>query len=349
MIVATHYQRAGAGLTLALLALFQPGVGWSQGTVKHDHFLQSSTEPDLKIHVRERLPAGADPAEIEEAVLFVHGATFGGDTFDLELEGYDWMTQVAERGFAAYYVDLRGYGQSTRPPAMSDPPLRNEPFARADEVVGDIGDAVDFIRGRTGADKVNLVGWSWGAVTTGMYTARNNDKVDRLVFYAPIHSEQAPAWVERMAVSGDLEQMKDVGAYRSVDAEQAADIWEEQIVPANKAEWREEEVFETWFEALLTAEPEGADVVRAPNGVLVDSWEIHHARPVYDASQIKVPTLVIRGDADKESTLEDALGLFEKLGAEEKLFVTIGGGTHFISLEKRAPLLIAEVQAFLER
>ena len=51
----------------------------------------------------------------------------------------------------------------------------------------------------------------------------------------------------------------------------------------------------------------------------------------------------------RSSTLEDALGLFEKLGAEEKLFVTIGGGTHFISLEKRAPLLIAEVQAFLER
>jgi hypothetical protein len=55
MIVGTHYQRAGAGFALALLALFQPGVAWSQGT--------------------ERLPAGADPAEIGEAVLFVHGAT----------------------------------------------------------------------------------------------------------------------------------------------------------------------------------------------------------------------------------------------------------------------------------
>jgi pimeloyl-ACP methyl ester carboxylesterase len=349
MTEGMHHRRTGAGIVLALLALLPPGVGWSQGTVKHDHFLQSSTEPGLKIHVRERLPAGADPAEIEEAVLFVHGATFGGDTFDLELEGYDWMTQIAQRGFAAYYVDLRGYGQSTRPPAMSDPPLKNEPFARADEVVADISDAVDFIRERTGADKVNLVGWSWGAVTTGMYTARNNDKVDRLVFYAPLYSGQAPAWVERMAAPGDLGQMKDVGAYRSVNAEQIGDIWAEQIVPADKAEWREEEVFETWFDALLTAEPEGADAVRAPNGVLVDSWEIHHARPIYDASQIKVPTLVIRGDADRESTEADARGLFEKLGAEEKLYVTIGGGTHFVSLEKRAPLLIREVQAFLER
>jgi pimeloyl-ACP methyl ester carboxylesterase len=349
MTVNMHYGRIGAGFALALLALFQPGVGWSQETVKHDHFLQSSTAPDLKIHVRERLPAGADPAALEEAVLFVHGATFGGDTFDLEIEGYDWMTQVAERGFAAYYVDLRGYGHSTRPLAMSDPPAQNEPFARAEEVVADIADTVDFIRARTGAAKVNLIGWSWGAVTTGMYTAANNDKVDRLVFYAPLYSDEEPAWVAEMAVPGDLDQMKDVGAYRTVNADKIADIWEHQIVPADKAEWREEEVFDTWFETLLTAEPAGTDAVRAPNGVLVDSWEMRHARPVYDAGQIKVPTLIIRAEADKESTLEDALGLFEKLGAEEKLFVMIGGGTHFISLEKRAPLLIAEVQAFLER
>jgi pimeloyl-ACP methyl ester carboxylesterase len=348
MIAATHYQRASAGIALAL-ALLQPGVGWSQGTVKNDYFLESSTVPDLKIHVRERLPAGADPAALEEAVLFVHGATFGGDTFDLEIEGYDWMTQIAERGFAAYYVDLRGYGHSTRPPAMSAPPAKNEPFARAEEVVADIADTVDFIRERTGADKVNLIGWSWGAVTTGMYTAANNDKVDRLVFYAPLYSDAEPEWVAEMAAPGNLDQMKDVGAYRTVNADKIADIWEHQIVPANKDEWREEEVFDTWFDTLLEAEPAGTDAVRAPNGVLVDSWEMRNARPVYDASQIKVPTLIIRAEADKESTLEDALGLFEKLGAEEKLFVNIGGGTHFISLEKRAPLLIEQVQAFLER
>jgi pimeloyl-ACP methyl ester carboxylesterase len=345
MIMGTHYQSATAGFAFALLAFVQPSVGWSQGTtVKQDHFLQSSTEPGLRIHVRERLPADADPAEIAEAVLFVHGATFGGDTFDLELPGYDWMTQVAERGFAAYYVDLRGYGHSTRPAAAG-----NQPFARAEEVVADIGDAVAFIRERTGADKVNLLGWSWGATITGMYTAANNDKVDRLVLYAPLYSDEEPEWVEQMAAPGNLEEMKDVGAYRMVNAEKVADIWEHQIIPVDKAAWREEKVFDTWFDTLLTAEPKGADAVRAPNGVLVDSWEMRHARPVYDASQIKVPTLVIRGDADLESTQSDALGVFDKLGAEEKLYVTIGGATHFVCLEKRAPQLIEQVQAFLER
>jgi pimeloyl-ACP methyl ester carboxylesterase len=251
---------------------------------------------------------------------------------------------VALRGFAAYYVDLRGYGHSTRPAATG-----NQPFARAEEVVADIGDTVDFIRERTGADKVNLIGWSWGATITGMYTAANNDKVDRLVLYAPLYSDEEPEWVAQMAVPGNLEQMKDVGAYRMVNAEKVAGIWEDQIVPADTAAWREEKVFDTWFDTLLTAEPEGADAVRAPNGVLVDSWEMRHARPVYDASEIKVPTLVIRGDADRESTLHDALGVFEKLGSDDKLFVTIGGATHFVCLEKRAPELVEQVQAFLER
>ena len=184
-VIITDLKMPGTVDGLALLAAVPSGPGWGQqATVKQDLYLQSSTAPDIKLHLRERLPAGADPREIRDAVLFVHGATFGGDTFDLELPGYDWMTQIAQRGFAAYYVDLRGYGHSTRPPAMSQLPSKNEPFARAEEVVADIGDTVDFIRERTGADKVNLIGWSWGATTTGMYTAAHNDKVDRLVLFA---------------------------------------------------------------------------------------------------------------------------------------------------------------------
>ena len=232
---------------------------------------------------------------------------------------------------------------------MAEPPEKNEPFARAEDVVRDVADAVDFILERTGADKVNLIGWSWGAVTTGMYTAANNDTVERLVLYGPIYSEEDPGYVENMADPGDPDRLKAIGAYRTVSAVGARERWEEQIVPDDKDAWREEDVFQAWFDALLATEPEGAEAVRAPNGVLVDIWEISHARPIYDASLIRVPTLVIRGVADQNSTHEDAFGLFEKLGAEDKLYVVIGNGTHFVSLEKQAPLLIQEVQAFLER
>ena len=348
--IRTYCRHIAVGFALTLLALVQPGSAWSQGsTVRNDHFLQSSAEPDARIYVRERLPGNADPALLKKAVLFVHGATYGGDTFDLQIEGYDWMTQVAERGFATYYLDLRGYGRSTRPPAMSQPPEKNEPFSRAEDVISDIGNAVDFILARTGADKVSLIGWSWGTVTAGMYATGNNDRIDRLVLYGPVYSAENPKWIERMADPDNPEELKAVGAYRTVNAERARERWESQITPDDKAAWREEKVFQAWFEALLATEPKGAEVVRAPNGILVDVWEIRNARPIYDASLIEVPTLVIRGDMDRNSTHADAFGLFKKLGAAEKSYVVIGNATHYVSLEKRAPRLIQQVQAFLER
>jgi pimeloyl-ACP methyl ester carboxylesterase len=98
------------------------------GRVVNEHFVQSSADPAARLYVRERLPDDSTPGELDEAVLFVHGSTYPGDTFDLELAGYDWMTQVARSGAAAYYVDVRGYGRSTRPPAMSQPPRRTRRF-----------------------------------------------------------------------------------------------------------------------------------------------------------------------------------------------------------------------------
>ena len=318
-------------------------------TTMADHFIASSVDADARLHVRERLPAGTDPGQLTRAVLFVHGASYPGGTFDLEIDGYDWMTQVARRGFAAYALDLRGYGRSTRPAAMSAPSDQNAPFSRAENAVVDVADAIDFIRARTGADQVDLVGWSWGTVISGMYAAEHGDTLKKLVLYAPVYSHQDPEDGAWLADPANPDQLKPLGAYRTVDLTQAAERWASQIVPEDKSEWREDEVLQTWFDRLLATEPEGAEAVRAPNGVLVDLWEIFHARPLYDAQRIAVPTLVIRGGADTDSTHEDAFGLFERLGSADKQYVVIGNATHFLSLEKRAPLLIGQVQAFLER
>jgi hypothetical protein len=37
-----------------------------------------------------------------------------------------------------------------------------------------------------------------------------------------------------------------------------APLYDEEILPDDKSAWREEEIFETWFQTLLATEPEGA-------------------------------------------------------------------------------------------
>src|SRR5947207_447906 len=87
-------------------------------------------------------PAASGPVRI---VLFVHGATFPSEAgFDLDLPGGSWMDYAASRGFDAYLVDVRGYGRSTRPAVMEQPPLDNPPFADHRDAVRDISAAVDF-------------------------------------------------------------------------------------------------------------------------------------------------------------------------------------------------------------
>jgi pimeloyl-ACP methyl ester carboxylesterase len=56
---------------------------------------------------------------------------------------------------------------------------------RTETAVKDVGAAVDFILKCRGVSKINLLGWSWGTSIMGWYTVQNNDKVIRLVLYAP--------------------------------------------------------------------------------------------------------------------------------------------------------------------
>lgn len=332
---------------MTALALAAPAHAATTSTT---HMIQSSADADVRLHVRERAPAG-DAAANGEAVLFVHGATYPGHTFDTALaDGPSWMARLAEAGYRVYAMDQRGYGRSTRPAAMQAPAEDNPPFARAEDVISDMGDVIDFIRKDSGDERVDLVGWSWGTVTGGMFTARHGDRIDRLVLYAPVYRHDNPAWTEKLADPEAPSKLADVGAYRTVTRTQADERWAAQIDADDPAAWRDPAVFSRWYDAMIDMAPGEAedDVIKAPNGVLVDLWEIFNGRAVYDASKIEVPTLVIRGDDDPTATDADARGLYAALGASIKRYVVIGDGTHFLNLEKHAPQLYAETLLFLD-
>ena len=117
-----------------------------------------------KTELREVINALPYLVRSGQVVLFVHGATYPAETaFDLDLpNGGSWMNHVAERGHDAYLVDVRGYGKSSRPPAMRAAPDQHPAFATTQEAVQDVSAAIDFILKRRKVKKLNLVGWSWG-------------------------------------------------------------------------------------------------------------------------------------------------------------------------------------------
>jgi len=314
-------------------------------------YLIDSIDAGIQLHMREKFMANVGKVPGEKIVLFVHGATYSSvPGFDIPLPGYSWMDYLAQRGYVAYCLDIRGYGGSTRPPEMDQPPSANPPIVRAEVAIKDITAAVEYIRKKHEVDKINLLGWSWGTVTTGMYTSRHNEKVNKLILFAPVYSVKHPA-AQRFEdpVNPGQPNLK-IGAYRFTKAEDAVKRW---LTSVKSADWIDPQARETWVKLILESDPTSwqrtPPSLRSPNGVLVDIYYIFTERPIYEASQIKVPVLILRGDADTESLDADARGLFQKLtSAPYKRYVLIGDGTHFINAEKNRWQLFQESLLFLD-
>ena len=122
----------GLFLTGAAVLVVAPGYAQSQKIVMEEMMVPSS-DPDIEIYVRNKHPADMTAFRPDRTVLYVHGATYPASTaFDLQLGGTSWMDYIAARGYDVYLLDLRGYGKSTRPKEMSQPPEANGPIVRGD-------------------------------------------------------------------------------------------------------------------------------------------------------------------------------------------------------------------------
>lgn len=310
---------------------------------RSEHFLiDSSQAPDERIHLQEKTADG-EPAAAGKAILFVHGATYPGVMFDVP--GSSWLDHAVADGYTAYAMDIRGYGASTRTLALDAPARDNPPFARAESAVADIADVVAFIRERSGVETLDIVGWSWGTMTTGMYAAGAPGTINRLVLFAPVFCCHRPDRIAALADPTDTSQLRGLGAYRTETADQARERWGAEITATDPSLWRDPAMVDTWFAAMLENEP--GDAVRAPNGVLIDLWEAFNGRARYEAGDIEVPTLVIRATEDATAIRADGLTLYDRLGSVHKQYDEIGHGTHFLLLERRAPQLFDRVSRFL--
>jgi len=146
-------------MVMFVLAASGPSYAASKVKIATETFLIDAVDPGIKLYVCNKHLPGKKVFPADTIVLFVHGATYPSETaFDIALPGGSWMDYVAERGYDAYLVDIRGYGRSTRPASMDAPPDQNPAFADTADAIKDVGAAVDFISKRRNVNKINLIG-----------------------------------------------------------------------------------------------------------------------------------------------------------------------------------------------
>jgi pimeloyl-ACP methyl ester carboxylesterase len=289
-----------------------------------------------------------------ELLLLVHGARVPGvASFDLPVPGGSLAADLARRGFVVYVMDIRGYGESTRPAAMAEPPDGIPPIVRSTDAVRDIGAVVDLIRTRTGRSRVSIFGWAVGGQWAGFYTTLQARKIDHLIMLNALYGADTPqplvghgSDLEDAAHPGRLSRA--VGAYRCNAASSLLTGWDRSIPAPDKTTWRDPAVAAAYVREAMASDPTSAShsppCFRSPNGALEDSFYLATGRQLWDASFITIPTLVIASERDFWSRPADRELLRARLvHAAVVRVVVIPNATHVVHLDRnghgRAQLL----------
>ncbi|MGP3947904.1 alpha/beta fold hydrolase [Streptomyces sp. 7N604] len=174
--------------------------------VAHKSTVPANRDESVNLFVREY--DGTRPSRTRKAVLMLHGRSVPALAgLDLRHGKYSWAQSLAEDGGDVFIMDLQGSGRSPRP-KMGDPCNAN-PAQQQDILVpnplsapcppnypyqlgnsqsdwDELDTVVEFIRDRHDVQKVALVGWSAAAFQIGPYALQHPEKVESLLFLAPV-------------------------------------------------------------------------------------------------------------------------------------------------------------------
>ena len=314
------------------------------------HYLQSTAYPAGKIAIRYKFPKGPT----NKVVLILHGATLPSFIFDLPPSPTQpsMMSYLADKGYAVYSIDFRGYGLSSKPAAMDDPSMSGLPIMNHKDAAVDVQDAVDFIQKQHPNISIVLCGFSWGSSISG-YIASQQDWVSKLILLGPVYSYPNPQWKE-LADPGDQTRLNPgIKSYRLASRERWCGLWNRELEGKNLNQYRNPKTL-----GLLLDHIENTDIkwaqenqksgyIRLSTGVLSDALRTFNQNPIYDASKISCPTFVLRGELDTASLSADADGLMKKLTCPKKR-VDIKDATHYGILELGAERFFQAITDFIE-
>jgi pimeloyl-ACP methyl ester carboxylesterase len=302
-----------------------------------------SDTAEIELHLRNKRRADLTFFSADRTIVLMHGATFPAESlFDVPLAGRSFMDVLAQAGFDVWFVDARGYGGSTRPPEMSEPPDGVAPLTPTLTAVRDLASACTFIRGRRGLDRSHVLGLSWGGSIAGAYASTHNDAVEKLVLVAPLWLSMTPLRIDPGTP---------LGAYRFANVRAYEAAWRVQAPENKRAGLVPGDWFATWARATLATDPASPKegTIRAPSGAVNDVrnfWTI--GRKLYEPSEITRPVLLVRGEWDVDVHFDMVTSLFAELtGTPYRRRVEVAEASHMILSEKNRDQAYDAIIAFL--
>jgi pimeloyl-ACP methyl ester carboxylesterase len=328
-----------AALALALILLACTSVRASDGHGSTSGRADSVTPPilgrahyamrdGLRIYLWEKHKAGLDDsfAASGKVALLVHGGTWSGrPDFDLQIRDYSLMDFLAINGYDVWAIDIHGYGHSDK---------TDKDWSGVQSAAADVDAAVEYIAKLRGVSSVNLLGWSAGTQRAGLYAMQHQERVRKLILYAP-HWKGTADYRDR--VRKRIENGgKPLGQYRvNTEAAARSDFVEGELAQHPQFE---EDVVVLYAREAVQTDPQ------SPNA-FVDNANV----PILDPQQIVVPTMLIFGEYDYAAKEEDLLPFFSQLKTRDKQYVLLPHGGHALMLEKDHRRFQHQVLGFFDR
>jgi pimeloyl-ACP methyl ester carboxylesterase len=259
---------------------------------------------DAKLFLWEkRAPGGPKNGTI----LFVHGSSMASQpTFDLQVLGRpnsSAMEYFAQRGFDTWCMDMEGYGRSTKDRGLD---------ATIADGADDLKAGTDYIfktRNHTGA--LLVYGISSGALRAALFAQRYPNRVRRLALDAHVWTgEGSPTLAERR---------KKLPEYLKTKRRPINRGFVRSIFERDHPGTADDNVIEAFADQILALDDS------IPNGTYIDMC---NNLPVVDPTQIKVPTIIMRGEYDGIASFDDLVKFFDKLPNPDKQFAVMPGIAH---------------------
>jgi pimeloyl-ACP methyl ester carboxylesterase len=247
-----------------------------------------------------------DPSKTSGTILFVHGSSMASQpTFDLDVPGRpdsSAMEYFAKQGYDCWCVDMEGYGRSTKDRD------NNAPISYGAD---DCFAAATYIQKLRGPRPLLVYGISSGALRAGLFAERHPEMVDRLALDATVWTgEGSPTLAERR---------KKLPEFSSKNRRPIDRAFVHSIFNRDHPGTAEDRVIDAFADAIVKLDDS------VPTGTYVDMCS---KLPVNNPENIKVPTLIMRGQWDGIAGFDDLIEFFKRLPNPDKHFAVMPGISH---------------------